>query len=255
MDEIDVIVVGAGLSGLVTTTELARSGKRVLLLDQEGEQSIGGQAWWSFGGLFLVDSPEQRRMNVKDSHALAWQDWLGTAGFDREDDYWGRKWDEKYVHFATYEKRDWLHAKGVRIFPVVGWAERGGYFAEGPGNSVPRFHITWGTGPGLVEPFKQALMTFIQNGRVIYKGRHQVDELLKSEDAVTGVRGSVLAPTQAKRGEASNREAINTFKFTAQNVVIASGGMGADFDLVRKNWPKRLGKAQKSMISDVPKHV
>ena len=255
MEEVDVIVVGAGLSGLVTTTELARGGKRVLLLDQEGEQSIGGQAWWSFGGLFLVDSPEQRRMKVKDSHALAWQDWLGTAGFDCEGDDWGRKWAEKYVHFATYEKRDWLHAKGVRIFPVVGWAERGGYLAEGHGNSVPRFHITWGTGPGLVDPFKQALKTFIQEGRVIYKGRHQVDEILQAGENVIGVSGSVLAPTDAKRGEASNRDVIDTFRYEAKNTVIASGGIGANFDLVRKNWPERLGKAPKTMISGVPEYV
>src|SRR5699024_9312986 len=142
----DVIVVGAGLAGLVATAEMADAGKKVLVLDQEPESSFGGQAWWSFGGIFLVDSPEQRLMGVKDSRDLAWQDWLGTAGFDREDeDYWAQKWAEAYVDFAAGEKRDWLRGMGVRIFPVVGWAERGGYLAEGHGNSVPRFHIVWGT--------------------------------------------------------------------------------------------------------------
>ncbi|HEY7976374.1 MAG TPA: FAD-dependent oxidoreductase, partial [Ktedonobacterales bacterium] len=82
----DVIIVGAGLAGLVAAAELASAGKRVLLLDQEPEQSLGGQAFWSFGGLFLVDSPEQRRMDIHDSYALALEDWLGTAGFDREED-------------------------------------------------------------------------------------------------------------------------------------------------------------------------
>jgi len=106
--EFDAIVVGAGLAGLVTTLELARDGNHVLLLDQEGEQNIGGQAWWSFGGLFLVDSPEQRLMGVNDSKNLAWQDWLGTAGYDRKEDYWGRKWAANYVDFATYKKRAWL---------------------------------------------------------------------------------------------------------------------------------------------------
>ena len=143
----DVIVVGAGLSGLVATAELTEAGRHVLLVEQESEANLGGQAWWSFGGLFLVDSPEQRRLGVKDSVELAWQDWLGTAGFDRPEDYWPRRWAEAYVNFAAGEKRAWLRERGHRIFPVVGWAERGGYEASGPGNSVPRFHITWGTGP------------------------------------------------------------------------------------------------------------
>ncbi len=153
----DAIVVGAGLAGLVATAEMADAGKKVLLLDQEPENSMGGQAWWSFGGLFLVDSPEQRRLGIKDSRELAWQDWLGTAGFDREEneDYWGKKWAEAYVDFAAGEKRSWLHKMGVRFFPVVGWAERGGHLATGHGNSVPRFHIVWGTGPALVAPFEK----------------------------------------------------------------------------------------------------
>ncbi|HZX02476.1 FAD-dependent oxidoreductase, partial [Kribbella sp.] len=151
----DVIVVGAGLAGLAATAELADAGRKVLLLDQEPEASLGGQAFWSFGGLLFVDSPEQRRMGIKDSRDLALQDWLGSAGFDRldDEDKWARQWAEAYVDWAAGEKRPWLHAQGVRFFPVVGWAERGGYHADGHGNSVPRFHITWGTGPGLVAPF------------------------------------------------------------------------------------------------------
>src|ERR1051325_492353 len=130
----DVIVVGAGLAGLVATAELADAGRRVLLLDQEPEQSLGGQAFWSFGGLFLVDSPAQRRMGVRDSAELAWQDWLGSAQFDREEDHWPRQWARAYVDFAAGEKRAWLHAMGMRWFPVVGWAERGGHGAWGHGN-------------------------------------------------------------------------------------------------------------------------
>lgn len=256
MKEYDVIVVGAGLAGLVATTEIAQTGKRVLLLDQEGEQSIGGQAWWSFGGLFLVDSPEQRRMGIKDSKELAWQDWLGTAGYDREkEDYWGKKWAEQYIDFATEEKRDWLHEKGVRIFPVVGWAERGGYLAEGHGNSVPRFHITWGTGPGLVAPFIKELERYLEQGIVTYLPRHRVDDLLKTEDAITGVYGSILEETTTKRGEASNRTVIDEFSYEAEAVIVASGGIGANFELIRKNWPSRLGKAPASMISGVPNYV
>lgn len=252
----DVIVVGAGLAGLVATAELTGAGKRVLLLDQEPEASLGGQAWWSFGGLFLVDSPEQRRLGIKDSRELAWQDWLGTAGFDRDDeDYWGKKWARAYVDFAAGEKRDWLHAQGVRFFPVVGWAERGGHLAEGHGNSVPRFHIVWGTGPGIVKPFEDKMRAAMKRGLVDYRPRHRVDELLMDNGAVTGVRGVKLVPSSAARGEASSRDIVGDFEFYAKKVLVTSGGIGANFDLVRKNWPARLGAAPKSMISGVPAHV
>ena len=255
--EYDVIVVGAGLAGLVATTEIAATGKKVLLVDQESENSIGGQAWWSFGGLFLVNSPEQRRMGIKDSKELAWQDWLGTAGFDRmeDEDYWGYKWAEAYVDFATEEKRSWLHEKGVRIFPVVGWAERGGYLAEGHGNSVPRFHITWGTGPGIVAPFEKLLREQIEANMVTYLPRHRVDKLIVQNGKVTGIQGSILAPTNVERGEDSNRDVIDEFTYGAQAVVVSSGGIGANFDLIKENWPERLGKMPDTMISGVPKHV
>lgn len=254
--EYDVIVIGAGLAGLVTTTEVARAGKKVLLLDQEGEQSIGGQAFWSFGGLFLVDSEEQRAMGINDSYELAWQDWLGTAGYDRPDeDYWGRKWAERYVQFAFEEKRAWLREKGIKFFPVVGWAERGGYLADGHGNSVPRFHITWGTGPGLLKPFVHELNQLTAKGLVTFKGRHRVDGYIKTNDAITGVYGSVLAPTKTRRGEDSNRDIVDEFSFEAEVVVVASGGIGGNLELIRKNWPERLGKPPQSMVSGVPKHV
>lgn len=255
--DIDVVVVGAGLAGLVATAELAEAGKKVLLLDQEPEASFGGQAWWSFGGLFLVDSPEQRRMGIKDSRELAWQDWLGSAGFDREndEDYWGKKWAEAYVDFASGEKREWLYNMGVRFFPVVGWAERGGYLAEGHGNSVPRFHIVWGTGPGIVKPFEDRVRKAMGAGLVDYRPRHQVNDLITENGAVIGVRGSILVPSSASRGEESSREVLGDFEFQGKAVMITSGGIGANFDLIRKNWPERLGEAPKRMISGVPAHV
>ena len=254
---VDVIVVGAGLAGLVATAELTDAGKKVLLLDQEPESSLGGQAWWSFGGLFLVDSPEQRRLGIKDSHELAWQDWLGTAGFDREEDedYWGKKWAEAYVKFAAGEKREWLHKQGIRFFPVVGWAERGGYLAEGHGNSVPRFHIVWGTGPGIVKPFETRVREAMKKGLVDYRPRHRVDELIIEGDAVIGVRGAELIPSSVARGEASSREVVGDFEYHAKAVIVTSGGIGANFDLVRENWPARLGQAPRNMISGVPEHV
>lgn len=251
----DVIIIGGGLSGLVAAAEAADAGRKVLLLDQEPEASLGGQAFWSFGGLFLVDSPEQRRMGIKDSRELAWQDWLGTAGFDRAEDDWPRRWAEAYVDFAAGEKRSWLHAQGVRFFPVVGWAERGGGLATGHGNSVPRFHITWGTGPGIIEPFVRRVRAAEKDGRITLKFRHRVTGLLTEGGAVVGARGEVLIPSLVGRGEKSSRDKESEFEYRAGAVVVTSGGIGANFDLVRKNWPARLGEPPKEMICGVPDHV
>ena len=249
------IIVGAGLSGLVAAAELVDAGKRVVIVDQEPEASLGGQAWWSFGGLFLVDSPEQRRLGVHDSLDLARQDWHGTAGFDRDEDEWGRRWAEAYLEFAAGEKRTWLHEKGVRFFPVVGWAERGGYGAIGHGNSVPRFHITWGTGPGVLEPFIARVRAGAAAGLVELRHRHRVDELIVESGAVVGVRGTVLADDPANRGEPSNRDAAGEFEVRAAAVVVASGGIGGNHDLVRQYWPERMGTAPTAMLSGVPAHV
>ncbi|MEU2429773.1 FAD-binding dehydrogenase [Streptomyces sp. NPDC007861] len=251
----DVIVIGAGLAGLVATAELVDAGRRVILLDQEPEQSIGGQAHWSFGGLFFVDSPEQRRMRIKDSHDLALQDWLGTAGFDRDEDHWPRRWAEAYVDFAAGEKRSWLHAQGVRFFPVVGWAERGGYDANGHGNSVPRFHITWGTGPGIVAPFERRVREGAARGLVDLRFRHRVTGLRRTGGAVDTVTGEILEPSGVERGRASSRDTTGTFELRAQAVIVTSGGIGGNHDLVRAQWPERLGTPPEKLLSGVPAHV
>jgi predicted oxidoreductase len=257
----DVIVVGAGLAGLVATAELAAAGKKVLLLDQEPETGLGGQAFWSFGGLFLIDSPEQRRMGVRDSVDLALQDWLGTAAFDRGvddpagEDFWARQWATAYVDFAHSEKRAWLHGLGVRWFPVVGWAERGGGLADGHGNSVPRFHVVWGTGPGLLDPFVRQVRDAAARGLVELRFRHRVDGLSVTDGVVDGVHGAVLEPSSAPRGTASSRTEVGEFALRAQAVIVTSGGIGGNHDLVRANWPSRLGPAPKKMISGVPEHV
>ncbi len=251
----DVIVVGAGLAGLVAAAELADAGKRVRLLDQEPEASLGGQAFWSLGGLFMVDTPEQRRMGVRDSLDLALQDWFGSAQFDRPEDYWPRRWAEAYVHFAAGEKRSWLREMGHRTFPVVGWAERGDGRADGHGNSVPRFHLTWGTGPGVVAPFERRVREHVASGRVELGFRHRVDGLVTSDGAVTGVRGTILEPSGVDRGRASSRVEVADFELSAQAVVVTSGGIGGDHDLVRKAWPARLGEPPRRMVAGVPAHV
>ncbi|QES51804.1 FAD-binding dehydrogenase [Streptomyces venezuelae] len=257
----DAIVVGHGLAGLVATAELAAAGRKVLLLDQEPEASIGGQAFWSFGGLFFADSHEQRLMGIKDSRDLAWQDWLGTAGFDRDvddpagPDHWAYKWAEAYVDFASGEKRSWLSSLGVQWFPIVGWAERGGGLADGHGNSVPRFHVTWGTGPAVVEPFEKKVRAAVGNKKVTFKFRHRVDELVTTAGAVTGVRGAILEPSSAARGTPSSRTVVGEFELRAPVVVVTSGGIGANHELVRRNWPARLGTPPASMVTGVPAHV
>jgi uncharacterized protein len=251
----DVIVVGAGLSGLVATAELAAAGRRVILLEQEPEASFGGQAFWSLGGLFLVDSPEQRRLRIRDSHELALQDWLGSAGFDRPEDDWPRRWAEAYVGFAAGEKRAWLRALGLRWFPIVGWAERGGYTAIEHGNSVPRFHVTWGTGPGVLAPFIARVRAAAKEGLVQLKFRHRVSALNSTAGLIDGVRGEILAPSPAARGEPSSRAVSGEFTLQAQAVIVTSGGIGGNHELVRQNWPARLGTPPKRMISGVPDHV
>ena len=251
----DVIVVGGGLAGLVATAELADAGRRVILLDQEPEACLGGQAFWSLGGLMFVDSPEQRRMRIKDSYDLALQDWMGTAGFDRPEDEWPRRWAEAYVGFCSGEKRAWLHEQGMRWLPNPGWPERGGYLADGHGNSVPRFHITWGTGPGVVEPFERRVRAAVADGRVELRFRHRVDALTVSGGAVTGVSGKVLAPSAIRRGQESDREEAGDFELSAQAVLVTTGGIGGNHDLVRRYWPERLGRAPQRMLSGVPAHV
>ncbi len=254
-DETGVIIVGAGLAGLVAAAGLVDAGRRVVILEQEPEASLGGQAFWSFGGLFLVNSPEQRRLGIRDSHDLALQDWMGSAGFDREEDLWPRRWAEAYVDFASGEKYAWLRGQGIRFFPVVQWAERGGYLANGHGNSVPRFHVTWGTGPGVIEPFVRRVREGERQGLVRLFFRHRVTALSMSSGVVDGVEGEVLEPSTVQRGKPSSRTVVGAFHLKAQAIIVTSGGIGANHDLVRRNWPQRLGPTPTRLISGVPDHV
>ncbi|WP_328361972.1 FAD-binding dehydrogenase [Mycobacterium sp. NBC_00419] len=253
----DVVVVGAGLAGLVATHELTSRGKTVALVDQENAANLGGQAFWSFGGLFIVDTPEQRRLGVKDSFELAWNDWRGSAQFDRldDEDTWAVKWARAYVEFAAGEKRSWLRGHGISFLPTVGWAERGDLRADGHGNSVPRFHVAWGTGTGVVEPFVNSALAAADRGLVRFHHRHRVDELVISNGVATGVRGTVLAPDDAPRGAPSNRDPLGDFEINAQAVIVTTGGIGANHDIVRRYWPARMGTAPESMITGVPAYV
>ncbi|MBL1108907.1 FAD-binding dehydrogenase [Streptomyces sp. 5-8] len=253
----DVIVVGAGLAGLVAAHELTSRGRRVALVDQENAANLGGQAFWSFGGLFLVDTPEQRRLGIKDSFGLAWNDWQGSARFDRlaDEDSWAVRWARAYVEFAAGEKRSWLQGHGIELLPTVGWAERGDLRADGHGNSVPRFHIAWGTGTGVVEPFVRYARQAARDGLLTFHHRHQVDELVVEDGTARGVRGTVLAPDDSPRGVSSSRDRVGDFELTAQAVVVTTGGIGANHDIVRRYWPERLGTPPAEMVTGVPAYV
>ena len=246
MNKYDVIIVGAGLTGLVAACELGKRGKKTIILDQESQQNLGGQAFWSLGGLFMVDTPEQRRMGIKDSPELAYNDWMGSAKFDRDEDHWPRQWAKAYLEFAAGDMHAMLRQLTMRWFPIVSWAERGGSFANGHGNSVPRFHLTWGTGPGVLAPFLQQVREFEKDGLISFNFRHRVTNLTTTAKTITGVSGDILAADEGQRGVASNSTVTGNFAIHANSVIVTSGGIGANHTLVRKNWPTdRLGAAPK----------
>lgn len=252
----DVVIIGAGLAGLVAANELVARGKTVTILDQEGRQNLGGQAFWSLGGLLMIDTPEQRRLKVKDNITLATNDWMGSAQFDRPEDHWPRQWAHAYLDFAAGEMRPWLHSLGMRWFPIVGWAERGGGFGNGHGNSVPRFHITWGTGPGVLRPFEERVCAAEQAGKVTFGFRHRVTGFDIKDGKMAGISGDILAADDAIRGAATNRDIIDSFDIRADQVIITSGGIGGNFDLVRRNWDaSKSGPLPQKMVSGVPEHV
>lgn len=256
MEQADVVIVGSGLAGLAAAAELGDRGMRVIMVDQEPKQHLGGQAFWSLGGLCMIDTPEQRRMRIRDSRALALNDWMGSAQFDRDEDHWPRLWAQAYIDFASSDMRPWLHQMGMRWFPVVGWAERGGSAANGHGNSVPRFHVTWGTGPGVLAPFLRRVKEHEDNGLIKLRFRHKVDRIIMQNGVAKGISGKILRDDDAIRGASTNRDQTGDFEINANAVIVTSGGIGGNFEMVRKNWPRnRLGEPPQSMVSGVPDHV
>lgn len=254
------IIVGGGLAGLVAAFELSRNHVPVVILDQENEGNLGGQAFWSLGGIFCVDSTDQRRMGIKDSRELAMRDWFGSARFDRDkDDFWPRQWAEAFVNFATDHMEGYLKARGMGFLPNVGWAERGDGTAGGHGNSVPRFHLTWGTGPEVVRVFAEPVKEKAKEGIVDFRFRHMVDELIidQATGRAVGVKGSLLEPDDSPRGVKTNRNKSGSFELYGSAVVLSSGGIGGNVEAVKAAWPKdRLGpKVPEHFVVGVPAHV
>jgi predicted oxidoreductase len=191
---------------------------------------------------------------------LAWQDYAGSAAWDRlqgprPEDEWGVRWGRAFVEFAAGEAASWLEHLGIRLAPLVGWAERGDGTAGGHGNSVPRFHIAWGSGTGVSEPFADRARAGAREGLVSFYSRHRVDDLVVEGGRVVGVAGTRLAPDDGPRGRASNRQPAGSFELRAPAVVLATGGIGANDALVRQTWPGRLGTPPRNMVTGVPAYV
>jgi hypothetical protein len=240
-ERFDVVVIGAGIAGLVVTLELLEqldAGKRILLLDRCHPHELGGLAREAFGGMFMVDTREQQRSGIHDSVELALADWERVAEFEAGDE-WPRRWAREYVARARDDVGGWLKSHGVRFFPVVNWAERGVY---GDGNSVPRFHLTWGTGKALVDEVWGAIERHPNRARLEVRFRTRVTELLTDGGAVTGCR---IAP-ESDGTNGADQGAVD--EIGAEQIVIAAGGIGGNLELVRREWPAELGKPPKEIL-------
>lgn len=231
----EVVVVGGGLAGLATAFELLDHGKKVLILERDSEKEFGGLAKKSFGGVMMIGTPHQKKIGIRDSPELAWKDWLSFAEFE-DQDHWPKTWARTYVD-ASYDLiYRWLDEKGVEFLPVVNWPERGLFV---PGNSVPRWHITWGTGFELVRKVLQALEQHPNRSNLEVRFLHKVDGLLSEGGKVVGCRGSLP----------SNDEQED-FEARAEHVVIAAGGIcGGDLSELRANWYKGWGKPPMHMLN------
>jgi uncharacterized protein len=226
-----VVVIGAGIAGLVTTLELLERGRDVLLVDRCHPEEVGGLAREAFGGMFMVDTPEQRRSRIPDSVELALSDWMRIADFS-DDDVWPRRWAEEYVARSRDEVGGWLRANGVWFFPVVNWAERGVY---GDGNSVPRFHLTWGAGKGLVDAIWESIQGHPRRASLEVRFRMRVSEILTDRDRAVGCR-------------AIDEDGGAEEEIAAAAVVVAAGGIGGNLELVRREWPEDLGSPPRDIL-------
>ncbi len=234
----DNIIVGGGIAGITAALELLNLHQSVVILDRDTEENFGGLAKESFGGMFFVDTPQQRKAGIRDTPGLAFKDWCSVANFG-ENDHWPRAWAKHYVYNCTGKVYHWLKQQGIKFFPVVHWVERGLFT---PGNSYPRFHMVWGTGYELSEVLRQKLVNHPQAGTHLQLYfRHKVEQLTVSGTTITGVRGV---------DEASGTP------FTAEGkaTIIATGGIGGNLELVRQHWYKPWGTPPEVILNGAHKY-
>lgn len=216
----DAVVIGGGLGGIASALELLDRGKKVLLLDAGEEQIFGGLALRAFGGVWLADTPIQRRQGIRDSAELALEDWLRYAEFG-DDDHWPRRWAEYYIERCVPDVYEWLKAYRVGFLPSAQWPEKGAYSA---GNSVPRYHVLWGCSYYMTRQLIAALRGHAQADNLEIRFQHRVHELEVTDGHVRGCRGS---------DEASQTD----FIAHANHVVMANGGITGNMEMVRRHWP------------------
>ena len=228
----DVLIIGAGIAGLVLAHECLERGLSVRLVDRDTPENVGGLAIWAFGGMALVDTPMQRRMGIEDSPELAMADWASFADFG-PDDVWPRRWAEKYVEECTDRIFHWLKEKDLKFFPAVNWVERGQY---GRGNSVPRYHLLWGAGYWLVKRFVELLENHEHASRLTFTFGHRVDDLVVTDGRVTGCT-------------AEDESSGQPCELSGDNVVVATGGINGDLQKVRDNWHKPWGPPPAEMLN------
>jgi predicted oxidoreductase len=230
----DAVIVGGGIAGITAAIELLHEGQKVLVIDRDVEEELGGLAKWSFGGMFFVDSPIQRRTGIKDSVDLALSDWNSVADFGKED-VLPKQWAEQYVNMCTDQVYSWLTKEhGIKFFPVVHWVERGLYK---PGNSYPRFHMVWGTGKGLTDDLIKSMKNHPRAAthlKMVY--RHKAEDLIVENGAVVGVMG------------VDERSQV-PFIAKGENVLVATGGLGGNIQRVRETWYKPWGEPPKTILN------
>lgn len=235
----DVVIVGAGLAGITAAFELLSNGKKVLLLDRDVREEMGGLAKKSFGGMFFVNTPQQRLSGIKDTPEQAWKDWQSVAEFEPGDIY-PRRWAESYVYNCTDQVYHWITKLGVTFFPAMHWVERGLYK---PGNSVPRFHMVWGTGDALSKVMEGQLLNHPKAASLLtLKFEHKAEEILMQNGKVTGIRGT-------------KEDTKEPFEAYADVTIIAAGGMGGNIERVKKNWYKPWGSPPDILLNGAHRYA
>lgn len=234
----EVCIIGGGIAGIVAAIELLNKGKSVTIVDRDLESELGGLAKWAFGGMFFVDTKHQRRNGIKDSIDLAKKDWFSYAQFD-DQEVWGKRWANEYIETCTEKAYQWLRQHGLDFFSVINWAERG---MNKDGNSVPRFHMVWGTGWELVKVLKHKLLTHSKKENLQLLFQHRVQDLITTNNKVIGCRGH-------------NESTLSQFEIHAERTITATGGINGNIQKVKENWDTKLGVPPKRILNGAHKYA